>query len=237
MDCAGYSSRGGREYNEDTCKAWQDDDRIYALVADGLGGQGGGDIASAMLLDRLKERLENDDQIIALSEITEDLKRINTEIVKLQTRGAKMMSTLVLLCIRVKEKYAEWCHLGDSRLYHFHNGKLVSCTFDHSVSRMLAYQGKIDLTDVRFHPDRNRVLKAVGMDPFPEPEFGSCHIGSGDAFLLCTDGFWEYITEDVMEETLRSSNNASEWLRRMRVAFRSRKLVDNDNHTAIAIFI
>lgn len=133
---------------------------------------------------------------------------------------------------------ALWAHVGDTRLYHFWNGKLVGQTLDHSVSQLAVDMGLITGDQIRFHEDRSRLLRALGSDsPEPEPG-GPVLLAKGfHAFLLGTDGFWEYVTEPEMEETLAVSSDPRQWLSRMKLILQRKGPGDRDNASAAAIFI
>ena len=92
--------------------------------------------------------------------------------------------------------------------------------------------------EIRFHEARNQVLKAIGQTGNLVPECREETIGKGNhEFLLCTDGFWEYITEEEMTQTLADSSSPKQWLHSMRSIAAKRMKDGNDNHTAIAVFL
>ena len=106
-----------------------------------------------------------------------------------------MQTTAVSLIIQ--NDLALWGHIGDTRLYYFHDGNLQKQTSDHSVPQMLVNAGEIDDSQIRYHEDRNRLLRSLGSKETIKPnlEQSATTIYPGDAFLLCTDGFWEYVLE------------------------------------------
>lgn len=166
----------------------------------------------------------------------------NNRVLKLQDEKCQMKTTLAILCASEPYRSASWAHLGDSRIYHFVDGKLVFCTFDHSVSRMAVLAGEISLEQVRFHKDRSKLLKVVGKEECSAPEYGECILEENcqHAFLLCTDGFWEYVTEQEMEETLAKNHDPNAWLNDMYhilIEKVKQRNESNDNHSAIAIFL
>ena len=96
----------------------------------------------------------------------------------------------------------QWGHVGDSRLYYFKNGRIVKRTLDHSVPQMLVAAGEIDEKEIRHHPDRNRLVRVMGME-WDEPKYQVSEPmpeEPGQAFLLCSDGFWENIEEEQIIE-------------------------------------
>ena len=125
-----------------------------------------------------------------------------------------------------------------SRLYHFVDGQQVFCTFDHSVSRMAVLAGEITMDDIRFHSDRNKLIKVIGKSKDTVPEYGECILKPGKhAFLLCTDGFWEYVTEKEMEKTLKKASSPEKWILAMRKILAGRVDGTQDNNSAIAVFV
>lgn len=227
-----FSDKGTRDENEDSVLLTEEKNRIAAVVADGLGGQGGGRQASQIAVNRLCSFLPAEDYG---KELHERFNAANTEILEGQKPGMKMMSTAVALFIEGDS--AVWAHIGDSRLYHFIDGRLVFQTFDHSVSQMAVFRNAITQEQIRFHEDRNRVLRALGGDDDAREETGSGKLGAGfHAFLLCTDGFWEYVLETEMEQALSESATPEEWIVKMCNLLQQKNSPEHDNFTAAAVF-
>jgi PPM family protein phosphatase len=128
-------------------------------------------------------------------------------------------------------------HIGDSRLYYFQDGQLRFQTRDHSVPQALADLGQITAAEIRHHPDRNRLSRALTAQDEPRPDIESePHVlHSNDAFLLCVDGFWEYVLEEEMEATLAQESDPQAWLARMESLIQQRAKENHDNYTAIAV--
>jgi hypothetical protein len=105
----------------------------------------------------------------------------------------------------------------DSRLYYFQTGRLTAQTSDHSVPQALADSGEIRREEIRFHEDRARLLHSLGAGQPLRPSVPDAAqwFAEGDAFLLCTDGFWEYVDEARMERDLRDASDAGDWLERL----------------------
>ncbi|MCM1039201.1 MAG: protein phosphatase 2C domain-containing protein [Ruminococcus sp.] len=237
----GYTNRGGREYNEDSGMLGIADDCCYAVIADGLGGHGNGDIASQTAVSTIKECMQNlpEQKELTKEEIETWFHKANRKIVEMQTAECKMKTTLAFLYVDEKAGKANLAHLGDSRIYHFEGGRYVFCTFDHSVSRMAVLAGEIAWDDIRFHVDRNKLLKALGKAETVDAESEEIILDreKDHAFLLCTDGFWEYVTEEEMEKTLQMAESPADWLKRMRGYIEQRAGESNDNNSAIAIWV
>ena len=231
-----YTDPGGREENEDSCLlVFEKGKGVCALVADGLGGHGGGAEASAKAKDVIYTRFM-EESIKRPEEFNVWFQEANQEVLKMQTPEIEMKTTLVVLLMRHGK--AMWAHIGDSRLYHFADGELIEQTFDHSVSQMAVLRGEIKQKDIRGHVDRSRLLRAIGREDTIKIDVSEItELSDGEhAFLLCTDGFWEYVTEEEMEKDLNRSATPREWLERMRKRVDKRtKHKNNDNNTAVAV--
>jgi serine/threonine protein phosphatase PrpC len=103
---------------------------------------------------------------------------------------------------------------------------------------MAVFAGEITPAQIRFHEDRNKVLRALGNDLDIKPEISMpLQLASGfHAFLLCTDGFWEYVLEEEMEIDLSKSHAPQEWISLMLQRLYKRVDGANDNFSAIAVF-
>lgn len=231
---ASYSGKGGRPLNEDSIYYNQIDDKYIAIVADGLGMHGGGDIASAAVVDTISKKFL-DKASIEKEDICEYFSDANCAVLEKQTTSCKMKSTAAALFS--KNNQLVFAHVGDSRLYHFSRGKKLYQSFDHSVSQMAVVSGEIDASQIRFHEDRNRLLRALGGSEDVRPEIVQSQslVNTGDAFLLCSDGFWEYVLESEMEIDLTKSETPEQWLSFMLKRVGNRIDGKNDNISAIAI--
>lgn len=228
-----YTSKGGRNRNEDSLLAERLPDGLVAVVADGLGMHGAGEVASKVaaqeIADYCRKNPEPDKTSVAA------LDAANAAVLAVQTPACKMKSTAVLLLC--KGNRAAIAHTGDSRGYYFHGGRLAFQTVDHSVSQLAVERGEITPAQIRFHEDRNRLLRALGGDCTARGEVAVfANVLPGDAFLLCSDGFWEYVTEPEMEADLAKSDTPPEWLSFLLARVGGRIDGKNDNLTAVAVF-
>lgn len=234
------SNSGGRPVNEDSVGASISGERYCFTLCDGLGGHGLGDVASAAAVEAFG-RVFSSKKITADKFFPEAFAQAQNDIIEHQSSlndSSKMKTTLVSLVIGNGRFFG--AHIGDSRLYCFKNGKVYSRTEDHSVTQMLVKSGDIAESEIRFHPDRNKLLRVLGEgESALRYEIGEMQKLDPDcAFLLCSDGFWEYITEDEMEAALAESRNSGEWLSSMQETViangRGRSM---DNFSAIAIMV
>jgi len=229
------SNQGGRSCNDDTAAVFQNNGCVRVFVGDGLGAYAGGQQASQAAARALEEEARRG-SLLTDQRLTEAAAQANRAVRQLQKEShGRMKTTLVFLSI--EDSRARWMHIGDSRLYHFQNGHLVRQTMDHSVSQMAVLMGEITLAEIRFHEDRNRVLRALGAENAKPDLSPTIMLTAGvDAFLLCTDGFWEYVLEEEMEKALKNANDPQQWLESMEKILRTRATGENDNYTAAAVF-
>ena len=233
-----FTSEGSRSVNEDRVGVAVYGSNSYCfVVADGLGGHGSGEKAAQIAVDAVCsmfveigfsssffERALNYAQEAILAEQI----RLNVP--------SRMKTTIVVLVINDKKAYC--AHIGDSRLYFFKGGKMKNRTLDHSVPQALVLTKDISEKDIRCHPDRNRLLKVMGVqgERADYDEGKPVKLGKKMAFLLCSDGFWEPCEEKTMEDTLKQSEDPEQWLEKMKQHILGQAIADQDNFSAIAVF-
>lgn len=230
------SEKGGREVNQDYCDFLVVRDRGIWALADGLGGSQGGEIAARLSVQTMLEQVDEEPILLIKGGLAEAQRLLHEEQKRSPLRRSMRTTLVVLVCSGAS---AYWAHVGDSRLYHFRAGKLISQTKDHSVCQALVNAGEISQEDIRFHEDRNRLYRVLGTEGEVKASIreDGIQIEQGDAFLLCSDGFWEYVTEDEMVRTIESASSPSEWLEAMESILKSRVLERHDNYSALAVFV
>ena len=230
---ASYTDTGGRPHNEDTVRlAWQKGG-LCLVVADGLGGHGGGGLASAAAAEVICGGWDGQVSEEALARL---IQQAHQRVLSMQTRACAMKTTVTAL--EADGRQAAWAHAGDSRIYHFVNGTLVFQSRDHSASQIAVMLGTITPDQIRFHVDRSRVYRALGQDGELKVESHGEALAPGHhAFLLCSDGFWEYVYEEEMAEDLAAAASPEDWLARMRARLAARVPDNNDNNTAAAVWL
>ncbi len=230
------SRSGGRAANEDHC-AYLERDRFGCyLLADGLGGHRGGAIASRTVVESILEAFSASPGVTVekmKGYVDYAREKFNNE------KKALPQLTTTLVILLTDGSSAIWSHIGDSRLYYFQSGVIVTRTKDHSIPQLMADAGDINPEQIRFHEDRNRLTGAFDGGEMTRFEFFSQPVvlKRKDAFLLCSDGFWEYVYETEMIEDLERSSEPQGWLKRMERRLLRRADVGHDNYSAMAVRI
>ena len=228
-----YTNRGGREHNEDSLRA-SAAEGVFVL-ADGLGGHSRGEVASALAVDALfagLTQMEAPDEagLLAL------FQSANEEILRQQAQPGQEEMRTTAVALKLAGDTAVWAHVGDSRLYRFSNGELAGVTADHSVTYRKFLGGEISYMDVYHDDDRSRLLRVLGKEPC-RPEAGRAAVSPGDAFLLCSDGFWEFVYNEEIQADLCKSRTPEEWAEQMLLRHIRRTPPGNDNFSLITVFV
>lgn len=242
IEYASVTEIGEKGKNEDAVKVFINQPlSTYGFVlADGLGGHGNGDIASNFVVDCVGAAIENTDSFggIFLDQCFDTAQEMLMD--EKDLKGLHSIKTTMVMLL-ITDKIAQWGHIGDSRLYHFRDGRQLSRTIDHSVPQMLALSGKIKEKEIRHHPDRNILLRAMGAEwdePMYEISQRFMKTIKGDTFLLCSDGFWEWIDEKTIIKILKKDLSAYDALHEMTAEVKANGAGHGmDNFSAILVNI
>ena len=194
-----------RETNQDSFGSAKTDWGELFVVADGMGGHKGGEIASKITVDALcnsfkSEKVSNPLSFLNESIINADLQVKENAEEKPELKG---MGTTVVALI-VKDGKAFYAHVGDSRIYLFRHKKALQLTKDHSYVQQLVDEGTITPKEAEDHPMKNRILQAIGGEK-TKPDLNSETLYQDDILLLCTDGLSGEVSADEMWENVKSS--------------------------------
>lgn len=231
---------GGRERNEDACGYWNQGGPVCCVLSDGAGGHGGGDVASRIAVETiLHAYAENPAR--SPQDILRLIKLANAEVIREQSRADSqrdMRATLVLLSFDPDSGEAVWGHIGDSRLYLFRGGYLSARTKDHSLVQSMIDAGFVDPAKLRTGPDRSVLIASLGGEDGFEPDVTETPaiLNPGDAFILCSDGFWEHLTDRAMEAALQRVASPEQWLSSLEQIVLSAARPGQDNYTAVAVW-
>lgn len=229
------SRAGGRARNEDALATSTADDGTVWGVADGLGGHAGGEVASRVAVEAAMAAADAM-PVTAAASLAARVRAAHAAVRQAQAQESAlrgMRSTLALLAIDGRS--ARWAHVGDTRLYRFREGRIVAATRDHTVAASLERGPQ---RDVRGGNGRNALLRTLGDPDAPIPDLSpeAVVLGDGDAFLLCSDGWWGEVLESEMEIDLAGASSPQDWLQRMEDRLLERAADDFDNYTAIAVW-
>lgn len=229
-----YTNRGGRDHNEDSVRCFAEGERGVFAVADGLGGHGRGEVASALAADVLFRGCM--DGVPGPEGLLELFQRANEAVMAGQEApGQEEMKTTAVV-LSIDGGRAVWGHIGDSRLYRFSGETLTQETRDHSVTYMKYLGGEISYMDTYHDDDRSSLLRALGKEPC-RPEAGEAPLRAGDAFLLCSDGFWEYVYQEEILADLLKAETPEQWAENMLLRHIRRAPEGSDNFSLITVFV
>ena len=230
-----YTNWGGRDHNEDSVRCWTGEEgRGVFVLADGLGGHGKGEVASALASDVLLEDCVRRPPAQAAMLVL--FQKANRTVMNHQKFPGQEDMKTTAVALSIHEHTAVWGHMGDSRLYRFSGGALVQFTRDHSVTYMKYLGGEISRMDVYHDDDRPRLLRTLGREPC-RPEAAECVPAEGDAFLLCSDGFWEYVYQEEILADLLKAETPEQWAKLMLLRHIRRTPPGNDNFSLITVFV
>lgn len=233
-----FTDKGKRELNEDYIGMTNRDGRYLFVLADGLGGHGKGEVASQLVVENVIQYYTQQSSIPSIEDCIEYAQK--QLLMRQRAEGDKEGMKTTIVVLELADGMARWAHVGDSRLYRFHKNHVVQRTLDHSVPQMLVASGEIKEKEIRGHEDRNRLLRVMGVE-WNRPMYEVSDwvpIKKCQAFLLCTDGFWELIEEKQMEKLLKKPKSLDVWVEEMVHTIRQNGAgIDMDNFSAIAVLM
>jgi len=233
------SDRGRRENNEDNL--YIDAEQHVYMVADGMGGQAAGEIASQLAVDlipfRLKKLPANAPTDDVAHELTQAFLECNEKILErgAEDPSAQNLGTTAVVAV-VRHDRLLIGHIGDSRAYRMRTHHLEPLTVDHNLAQALVNAGSIPEDDLKNHRYRNVLYKYLGMkESGVEPDIKPIDIEVGDRFLLASDGVTGSISdEEIIREMMKRSDPQSCAMEIVRLAIENGS---KDNATAIVIYV
>ena len=174
------------------------------ILADGMGGYAGGQIASHIAVEQAAGFFTKDtEKTFSEASLKESVLCANEAILKEKKDNPNLSSmgtTMVMAAISQDTLY--WAHVGDSRLYVMDEGQLSQITVDHSFVMELVTEGKISKEEMRFHPRKNEITRAVGIDDILKVDTGHLTLKKGDFVLLCSDGLSGMVEDETIQQVL-----------------------------------
>lgn len=230
--------------NQDAIACAREDNISCFIIADGTGGHEGGEIAANLVTVSIIEKFTQEASFSAhalRSYVSWAIKQVaNNQ--EQNTKLCEMSTTMATVLIDHHNRRALWAHLGDTRIYLFRHGKILSISKDHSLAQRLVDAGVADYAKIRLHPQRSVLFAAIGAQCDTEPEVSheAISLQEGDALILCSDGFWEWVQDHEMELCLTNTQSSKEWLEQMNTLAEHNigdKLNNRDNYSVFAIRI
>lgn len=194
----GYS----REKNEDNYLC--DDGKKVFAVADGMGGHNGGETASRIAIEEIVCH-----SIEEISDLENLFISINKKLIELgsQEEDLEGMGTTLSLAL-FKENSFIYSHIGDTRIYLVRDHKIKQVTRDHTMVNELLAANEITIEESFEHPYKNVLTRALGVEEEVKVDLGTVAIEAGDIILICSDGLYNYVSEeDFLRELIEKEND------------------------------
>jgi len=234
-----HTLAGARPENQDRIATMERGNTVLMALADGLGGHAGGAQAAEGLVQSVAKAFQKmnqgpipDPYAFLVLAILAAHRVINS---RSRRAGNKELSarTTCVLCL-VQNGYAYWAHVGDSRLYHFRDGTLLTRTTDHTTTEQLQQDGVLNTDSRNYRKIKGQLLQAVGGPRRPRVSVGpETRLQNGDTLLLCSDGLWGAIKDDELTRYL-SRNDIEEVVEDLLIKAENRMSRRCDNISAVA---
>lgn len=184
-----------RDTNQDAF--YIDSENNWCVVADGMGGHRGGETASSMTVEIIKENMANG------TDLKTAIEKANEEVYRKSLADKELfgMGTTVVL-LRLTKNGAEIAHVGDSRAYLVMDGVMEQITVDHSIVQQLVDSGTITKEEAKNHPQRNLITRAVGTEREILTDVDKVTLYDGDYILICSDGLSSYVDESEIAKII-----------------------------------
>ena len=212
------------------------------VVADGMGGHSGGDVASRIVVEEFAALTDSELDPRAGAAAIEELldraqARINQYGVEQRETEADQWyaGTTAVVALLVHDDDPKWllANLGDSRIYRFFDGVLEQVSVDHSLVQELVDAGTIGVEEMATHPERHVVTRALGGPDGAEADYFLLPVASVERLLLCSDGINAMIGDDVIEELLAEATDPRDAADRVVAA--ALEAGGHDNATAVVV--
>jgi protein phosphatase len=247
IDVAAEKNIGGRTHDEDAVLV-RSDLRLFA-VADGAGGEAGGNLASSIALAAISRHFEATKDAMrtgpifdvlglptAARRLAQAISRANRDVLEIARSSHKykgMGTTIVALHPLPEHGVVHLAHVGDSRCYRMRAGRLEQLTQDHTLANDVL-ELRPDLSDEEAaRLPRNVITRAIGMTENVRVSVRTLDLAPGDRFLMCSDGLTDALGDDEIAETLATTPSVREHVR----ALIERALANgaDDNLSALAV--
>ena len=202
-----------REMNQDyySIPSSENDLQLY-ILADGMGGYNGGEIASRLAAETTKNYIQNNFKKIehdkeAILKLVKDAMEYANMVVYEESKkdeNLQGMGTTLDVCFIYNSKIYIG-HVGDSRIYLIKKDIARKITKDHSYVQQLVEDKKITREEAEHHPKKNMLLKALGCTSYVEPDIRARNLEKDDMLLMCSDGLTNMVEESKIYEVVREN--------------------------------
>lgn len=200
-----------REDNEDSYHA---DGRVF-IVADGMGGHRAGEVASAMAIEEFLCFEEENRRADPRERMRGGILSANRKLSQMASSDTHLEGMGTTFTAALVEGGLYLGHVGDSRAYLWRRGDLRRLTRDHSLVERMVREGYISRLEARFHPQRNIILRALGVADDLEIDLESLSVIPGDRALLCSDGLTGFVEDDELGSIFSDYDDPEECCRRL----------------------
>jgi serine/threonine protein phosphatase PrpC len=215
IEHAAASDRGRiRNINEDaygflepTAEKDRSERGAIFIVADGMGGHRGGEIASKLAVESIIDHYYSSSGTDPIGALRQAFSEANSRIKEKSLNDATLFGMgTTCTAVSIVGDRAFLAHVGDSRAYILRSGRLERLTEDHSLVGEMVRSGMISDNDARHHPKRNVITRSLGTHDSIVPDIPSSpyRLEDGDVLLLCSDGLTSLVNDEEMREILTS---------------------------------
>ena len=229
-----------RNANQDAFYISEENDNYkLCILADGMGGYTGGEVASRLACisaaEYIKQNFQNEKQYTKeeLQELIKEAMQYSNRVVyekSQEEQELEQMGTTVEICL-IYSNRAYIGHIGDSRIYRIRQGIMRKITLDHSYVQKLVKDGTITKEEAINHPKKNMLMKALGCEEFIEPDVMVKGFNPGDIILICSDGLTNMIAEAEIHNIINQDRENAV----TKLIAKANELGGYDNITAIII--
>jgi len=193
---------------------------LLAIVSDGMGGRTGGRMAADQVIATAMHvfRDTGEDDAGSLPGLLRTIANEAHTVIRLSALSSEKEPHATFVALIVRSDYAAWAHAGDSRLYHFRDGRVVRRTEDQTYASFLRAQGREQQAQEADRRFKHMLISSLGLSRPPDLIIGDTQdLQAGDVFLLCSDGLWGHFADDEFGAMLAQDNprNASNELVRL----------------------
>lgn len=203
IETASLSLVGDRKENQDRVAVLRSNGTVVLMVVDGMGGHSHGANAAQLTIDTVEQCFSSTRTPLIDPQgfLTTALSLAHDAVVELGVKlplDQRPRATCAICAVQDEGSF--WAHVGDSRIYQLRDGDVVARTRDHSHVELLLREGVIEENQMSSHPMRNLVECCLGGDsPLPETSISGRHgLEAGDALIVCTDGLWSGVAENML---------------------------------------